>query len=191
MPIDLKNIPEETWVRRKDDTVIIGALLKDKLINNLFMLFLVLAITSIPLIMMPSKIMQGEISIYLGSFVILFCVLGLSFMTIRTLMALLGHIEIQLCETHGTVFHGIRNIGRRHTFTYKKTTSITPYEAVLSGDKPTQFGIEIKAEKTIIFGGYLKEKKVKFIINVLQIFLKDGEKIRNLLTPDLIHNLID
>lgn len=191
MPIDLNKIPEGTWVKRKNDTVIIKALLKDKLIENLLIGLIVFCMTIPTLILMIYQMIQGETSVYFGLLVISLCLLFLSYFIPRTLMSLFGRVEIQLDETQGTIFHGIRNWGRTQIFVYKKTTAIDIYTAVYSHNVPVQFGIKIEEEKTIIFGGYLKEKKVHFIVKILHTFLKDGEKIRDLLPPDLMHNLID
>lgn len=191
MPLDLSDIPKGTWVRRKNDTVIIGASLKDNLTENLFLGLLGLSITSPILFLIPSQVIEGETSIYFGGFIILLCLFFFFFFITRALMSLLGRVEIQLDEAQGTVFHGIRNFGRTRTFIYKQTHVIETYVASSSFNVPNQFGIKIEEEKTIIFGGYLKEKKVNFIVKMLQLFLKDGEKIRELLPPNLIHHLID
>lgn len=190
MPLDLDNIPEGTWVRRKGDTVIIGASLKDKLGENLFIGLIALLMTSLFIYITSIKLTNDEISIYFGGFIIVFCLYLLFFMLYRALISLFGRVEIRLYETEGTIFQGIRNVGRTRTFIYEKTHAIDIYIAASSGSMPTQLGIKIEAEKTIIFAGYLKEKKVEFIIKMIKVFLKDGEKIRNLLPPDLIHNLI-
>jgi hypothetical protein len=190
MSLDLDNIPEGIWVRRKNNTVIIGASLKDNLTENILLGLIVFALMSFVLIAMSYQIIRGETSIYFGGFIVIFCLFFLFFFTTKALMSLFGRVEIRLEETHGSIFHGIRNFGRTHTFIYKKTHTIDIYVASSSGDIPTQFGIKIKEDKTIIFGGYLKEKKVNFIVKMLQIFLKNGKKIRDSLPPDLIDNLI-
>ncbi|BDS10448.1 hypothetical protein [Aureispira anguillae] len=191
MPLDLDNLPEGTWVKRKNDTVIIGASLKDKRTENFLLGLLVIIITAPILFTRPLEMIEGETSILFGSFLMLLCLIFLYHFTTRALMALFGRVEIRLEETEGTIFHGIRNFGRTRTFIYKKTHAIDSYVAVYSHGVPNQFGIQIKEEKAITFGGYLKEEKVNFMVKMLQLFLKDGDKIRDLLPPDLIHNLID
>lgn len=190
MPLDIDNIPKGTWVRRKGDTIIIGASLKDSLIENLFTWSFSLAVTLLFLYIIPSQIMQGELSIYFGGAIILLSLFPFCFLLNRVLMALLGHLEICLEKAEGTVFYGIGKFGRTQTFIYSKTSAIATYVAVYSDNVPTQFGVKITAEKTIFFGGYLKNEKVNFIVEKLQIFLEDGKTIRDLLPPDLMHHLI-
>lgn len=191
MPFNLDDIPKGTWLKRKNDTVIIGTSLRDNLSENLFVGLIVLTMTSLFLVVTISQIIQGETSIYFGGGIVLFCLYALSVFVSRALMSLFGQVEIRLDHTEGTVFYGIKRFGRTRTFTYEKTHTIESYTAMSSFDVPTQLGIKIKAEKTIILAGYLKQEKINFIIGILHLFLKDGEKIRDLLPLDLIHNLID
>jgi hypothetical protein len=191
MTIDLDELPEGTWVNRKNDTVIIGAFLNDKLRENIFSWGIATAITAAGLYASITQMAAGEINRFLGGGVIIFCVFAFSFMTLRLLMSALGHLEFKLEEDHGTIFHGIRKYGRTHHFVYAKTTAIQSHEGASDHGHITQYGITIKEEKTLMFGGYMNTEKVNFIINMLHVFLQDGDQIRKILPPDLIHNLID
>ena len=54
-----------------------------------------------------------------------------------------------------------------------------------------KYAIRIEGEDTKIkFGGYMKDERRRFLIRMLQVFMKDGDKVRDLLPPDLIKHLI-
>ena len=159
MPIDLTKIPEGTWIDRKNDTVIIGAFFRYKLGQNIFSWCIALAVLVPALYIVIPQIQTGETGLLLGGWTICFCTFALSFMTLRIIMSAFGHVEFKLEEGYGTIFYGVRRIGRTYKFTYAETKSIEAHEGVSSHGVITQFGITIKAEKTIMIAGYLQEKR--------------------------------
>jgi hypothetical protein len=108
------------------------------------------------------------------------------------LMSLFGHVEIRLEEEQGTVFSGIGQVGKMRPFVYKEVYTIEEYVFTTHNETIDKYAIRIEGEElNIRFGGYMKDERRAFLIRMLQLFMKDGDKIRDLLPPDLIKHLID
>jgi hypothetical protein len=105
-------------------------------------------------------------------------------------MSAFGQVEIRLGSEEGSVFSGIQKLGRTKNFLYKDTDSIEEYMFVQDNDIP-KYAIRIEGETTIKFGGYMADNRREFIIKMLQVFMTEGDKVRNSLPPDLMKHLIN
>jgi len=183
MPIDLDKIPDGAWVKRAGESVLIGAVLRDSILFS----WIFALLWSFTMFVTPIGLLLGEWMMVL--FGLPFLLVGI-YLWKQALMSAFGHVEICLGYDEGTVFSGIKGLGRTRTFVYKETDVIKEYIFVRDNGVP-KYAIRIEGPSTIKFGGYMARNRREFIIKMLRTFMtEEGDKVRNSLPPDLIKHLI-
>lgn len=188
MEIDLNSNPEGTWVREEDGKIIIGSTLRHSgMLSNLFF---TICWTPTMFIFPYTLLCDTGEGILVSIVTLVFFLPGL-WLWKHTLLSFLGSVKITLGQEEGTIYTGIKKLGRSKHFKYKDIHTIEQYVFVQENDVP-KYAIRLinHEDKSIRFGGYMEDHRQDFIIETLRAFMIDGDKVRDTLEPDLMKHFI-
>lgn len=172
--LDLDNIPEGIWIRREDETIILGSNRAPLSLSNYFTIAIGLGFSS--LICLPIltpldwlKLVIGFIAFFIG---------------ISILITELGDVEFRLKIQEGSFFQGKGKLGYKYKLIYSE---IDQFEAIR---KNFGYDLVIKGKQTVKYGLNLNQENMLFALEVLNAFIENPAAVRNQLSPDHLRHLI-
>ncbi len=160
MAIEIPKPPQGAWLKRKDNIIVLGAILKN---GSVFFSFFQNAVLSGVIFNLFYSITEyGYMFLaFMAPFVFMSIVLWKEFF-----LTLFGKVEIRLYEKEGIVFTGIYKIGFTQKFVYKNVKAIQ--EVITETEEGTQnYSIKIEEEKIIKFAKDITDERRVFIIEVV------------------------